>query len=110
MDENKSHTANLQKLKRDFCEDMQKYHTERIKRGYTAKQIEDSMKNNREFETAIKYSGTDTTGFENLVKLGLLDFSIEALILQPRYSPLFTEEKLESCKKLLEKYGHKTHL
>ncbi|MCL2171066.1 MAG: hypothetical protein FWB71_02835, partial [Defluviitaleaceae bacterium] len=44
-------------------------------------------------------------GFKNLASRGLLKYSLEALVLQPKYAPLFTDAQIETCRKHLETHG-----
>ncbi len=52
-----------------------------------------------------KPGGTD--GFTTLWEHGRLDLSIEAHVIKPEYSELFTEEELKMCRERLEQFGHK---
>lgn len=45
-------------------------------------------------------------GFANLWDKGRLDLTVEALVLQPRFAPLFTEEELGRARTRLEQFGH----
>lgn len=46
-------------------------------------------------------------GFANLWERGRLDLTVEALVLQPEYSPLFTQEELSRARNRLEQFGHR---
>ncbi len=48
-----------------------------------------------------------TTGLEKLWEKGRLDLSMEAIMIKPQYTELFSEELLNICKKKLQKYGYK---
>ena len=49
-----------------------------------------------------------TYGFEVLWENKRLDLSVEALVLNPEYETLFTDEERMLCKDRLEKFGHDT--
>jgi hypothetical protein len=103
----KKGTTNMEELKNQFHDDMIKYHHSRVKGGYPATIIWNSIQENGGYETAKKFSGAARKGFLELVERNLLPFSIEALILQPKYAPLFPKSYREVCQNLLAKYGYK---
>lgn len=45
-------------------------------------------------------------GFANLWERGRLDLTVESVVLQPRFTPLFTEEELGRARTRLEQFGH----
>ncbi|OOC54362.1 hypothetical protein NOSIN_11555 [Nocardiopsis sinuspersici] len=45
-------------------------------------------------------------GFSNLWDLGRLDLTVEALVLRPEFSPLFTGEELDRARGRLEQFGY----
>lgn len=47
-----------------------------------------------------------TYGFEVLWENKRLDLSVEALVLEPQYTELFSREEIESCRKRLRDYGY----
>lgn len=49
-----------------------------------------------------------TYGFEVLWENKRLDLSVEALVLNPEYETLFTDEERMLCKDRLEKFGYDT--
>lgn len=99
--------TDLDALKTEFHTAMVKQHQARIARGYDAKLIGASIINSGGYETARKFiSKNPTTGFMNLVNRGLLDCSIEALVLHPKYTPLFSKQEREFCRALLESFGY----
>ena len=55
-----------------------------------------------------KPGGTD--GFTTLWEHGRLDLSVEAHVLKPEYSVLFSEEELRMCKERLVQFGYKHNL
>lgn len=98
----------MQELINQFHNDMLKYHQIRIARGYSAKFIENALFKYGGYETAKRFiSKEPKAGFLNLVKLNLLEFSIEALVVKPEYESLFTDKEISDCENLLEKYGYK---
>lgn len=98
----------IEELKNKFHDDMVKYHHIRISRGYDAIKIGESIQKIGGYETAKKFIGANpTSGFINLVNKNLLNYSVEALVLQPTYTPIFTDKQRNICKKLLETYGYK---
>lgn len=52
-----------------------------------------------------KQGGTD--GFTKLWEYGRLDLSVEAHVLKPEYSELFTENEREICRNRLLQFGYK---
>jgi len=46
------------------------------------------------------------TGFDRLQKLGLLNLSVEALVLQPRFRVLFTPQEIAAARRRLENAGY----
>ncbi|MFD6949557.1 hypothetical protein A6A08_07575 [Nocardiopsis sp. TSRI0078] len=46
-------------------------------------------------------------GFSNLGERGRLDLTVEALVLRPEFSPLFTQEELGRARSRLEQFGHR---
>ena len=52
-------------------------------------------------------SGEIPDGFVTLWKLGRLDLTVEALVLQPKYAPLFTEEEKNIARTRLEDCGYR---
>lgn len=46
-------------------------------------------------------------GFANLWERGRLDLTVEALVLQPEFAPLFTEEELARARTRLEQFGYR---
>ena len=52
-------------------------------------------------------SGTAaTSGFTELWKAGRLDLSVEAVVLQPQYRELFTDQEVRAAKRRLQEYGY----
>lgn len=56
------------------------------------------------YETAKKLIGTReaSQGFADLLMKGLSHLSVESIVLQDKYKPLFTEEELKICRERLE--------
>ena len=48
----------------------------------------------------------DTYGFERLYELNRLDLSVEKLVLDDKYSPLFSSYEKRRCLERLKKYGY----
>ena len=90
-----------------FNNEMIEYHEIRKKMGYEAQIIESSLNNSGGYATAKRFiSDKPKTGFLNLHKKGLLQYSIEAIVVKPKYSILFTETERANCKRLLNQYGY----
>jgi 5-methylcytosine-specific restriction enzyme A len=49
-----------------------------------------------------------TDGFTTLWELGRMDLTVEALILQKKYEPLFTAVEREAVRERLQEYGYET--
>jgi hypothetical protein len=46
------------------------------------------------------------TGLSRLCKLGRLDLSMEAIVLQDRFCPLFTDAEIEEARRTLDELGY----
>ena len=45
-------------------------------------------------------------GLKNLASRGLLEYSLEALVLKPKYKSLFTDKQREICRGYLNAFGY----
>ena len=50
-------------------------------------------------------AGKPSQGFTELWERGRLDLTVEALVLQPEFSPLFTQAELRTARRRLEEFG-----
>ena len=90
-----------------FNAEMLEYHNIRKKLKYEATIIENSIKSIGGYKTAIKFcDGSAKSGFIKLSEKGILEYSLEAIVIKPEYGSIFAPEKVEKCKKLLEQYGY----
>lgn len=55
---------------------------------------------------ALLHSATVSEGYVALWERHRLDLTVEALVLQPQWSPLFTPVELEIARNRLAKYGY----
>lgn len=53
----------------------------------------------------IIIKNTETDRFKKLVEQNQLALSVEALIINPNFAPLFTDEEVDICRQKLKKYG-----
>lgn len=96
-------------LEKRFEQDMIKiYTTARKECGYTASRFFQMLGDRGGLAAAKqlinKSGGTD--GFTMLWEHGRLDLSVEAHVLKPEYTGLFTDEERNICKKRLEEFGY----
>jgi len=54
----------------------------------------------------ILRKGKVSDGFEILQKAGLLELTMEAMIVDKKYGELFTDDEVNSCYELLCEYGY----
>lgn len=47
-------------------------------------------------------------GFTELWERGRLDLTVEALVLRPEFSPLFTRSELRTARRRLEEFGYES--
>lgn len=75
--------------------------------GYTPSKFRQMVANEGGLQTAKKLIGSEqlSDGFAKLAQLGRLDLTVEALVLQKKYRPFFTDTELEIAKERLVQLG-----
>lgn len=76
--------------------------------GYNATRFLQLLSQKGGVEAARQLIAKDggTYGFEVLWEAGRLDLSIEALVLEPKYLPLFSKAEREICRERLSLHGY----
>jgi len=101
-------SSDPQAIKNQFHEAMVNLYKEAAKIGYRATQFIHMVNDNGGVETAHLLLAKDPTdGFTNLWERKRLDLSVEALVLKPKFVPLFDEVERENARKRLAEYGYK---
>lgn len=87
------------------------YHRARNEAKYTATRFLQMLHEHRGLETAriLLHSSTVSDGYTALWERGRLDLTVEALILQPQWVTLFTDEEREIARKRLREYSYDPH-
>ncbi|MEU0242604.1 DUF262 domain-containing protein [Nocardiopsis sp. NPDC006198] len=85
------------------------YERGKAEAGYTASFFLGMLSELGPLGTARKllHAPAVSDGFANLWERGRLDLTVEALVLRPEFSPLFTEEELNRARTRLEQFGHR---
>jgi hypothetical protein len=83
------------------------YHRARAEAKYTASRYLQMLNDHRGLETAqlLLYAANVSEGYTALWERGRLDLTVEALILQPRWNQLFSDDDREIARNRLRKYG-----
>ena len=86
---------------------MDLYRRARAEVNYTATRYLQMLNERRGLETAqlLLHTASVSEGYEALWERGRLDLTVEALILQPRWNELFTDEDRELARSRLRDYG-----
>ncbi|MCP3013138.1 DUF262 domain-containing protein [Nocardiopsis dassonvillei] len=84
------------------------YERAKVEAGYTASFFLGMLAELGPLETARKLLNAPAVsdGFSNLWDRGRLDLTVEALVLRPEFSPLFTEEELGRARSRLGQFGY----
>ena len=84
------------------------YHRARNEARYTATRFLQMLHEYRGLETArrLLHSSTVSEGYTALWERGRLDLTVEALILQPEWNDLFTNDEREIARQRLQDYGY----
>ena len=94
----------------DFHNDMIKYYYKRAEKGHidTINMI-GQIESEGGHSVALKYTRNPkpTSGLRSLKFANALNYSLEALVIDPKYSSLFTHTHLEKCRELLSDIGYK---
>lgn len=95
----------IEELKRSFHKDMVNiYFRAKKECRYNAERFFQMVDKHGGFETAKELISKDevSEGFTNLYLLGRLDLAMENLVINPKYSELFTVKEVGICRKRLE--------
>ena len=95
-------------LEKAFHRDMlQIYQRAKEECGYNATRFLQMVANDGGLRTAQKLldTATPSDGFVELWKNRRLDLSMENLVLNPKYRPLFSQQEIETAKERLNAYG-----
>jgi hypothetical protein len=84
------------------------YHRARAEVNYNATRYLQMLHDHRGIETAriLLHSPTVSDGYTALWERGRLDLTVEALILEPQWKDLFTDEEMVIAKTRLNEYGY----
>jgi hypothetical protein len=102
-------SADTRALERDFHAAMvEVYKRAKQEAGYTATYFVQMVSQRGGLATArhLLHAPKVSDGFTALWERGRLDLSVEALVLQQRFKPLFTDEEREGARSRLEEYGY----
>ena len=98
-----------EKLKAEFERAMLEISEVDIQHGYNAHQFKRMIRVKGGWQAAKDWLSTGTSdvqyGLNRLWELGLLDESMEALVLQPRFAPLFNDAERATARQRLEDRG-----
>lgn len=85
------------------------YRRAKAEAGYNATYFAQMLASEGPLVTArrLVMSGKPSDGFTALWERKRLDLSVEAYILQDRFSALFTDEELDVARRRLEEYGYR---
>ena len=96
-------------LEQSFNNEMKNiYITAKKDLGYNATRVLQLLSQKGGVEAARQLIAKDggTYGFEVLWEAGRLDLSVEALVLEPKYLPLFSEAEHKICRERLSLHGY----
>lgn len=84
------------------------YHRARNEARYTATRFLQMLHEHRGLETAriLLHSSNVSEGYTALWERKRLDLTVEALILQPEWNELFTNDEREIARQRLQDYGY----
>ena len=79
-----------------------------VQRGYHATYFKEMLDRHGGVQAARRLLATTNiqSGLFELWKLGLLTYSAEALVIQARFRPLFTEAEVQEAQRRLEELGY----
>lgn len=81
-----------------------------VKPAYRARQFLSMVIEHGGVEAAkrLLHSDDEQSGFTRLWEAKKLDLSVEAHVIQPRFSHLFTPEEVAAARERLQKYGYRS--
>ena len=90
-----------QALESDFEKRMYQIYRDAAKVKYFAGYFHGMLQDRGGLATAQHCLGSQTDGFTTLWELGKLDLSVEFVVLQPRWAPLFTDDERATARRRL---------
>lgn len=99
----------MKELENRFHRDMINTYLLAKKLKYTASYFWQMVCDKGGYQTAkhLIHTNSPSEGFTKLWALGRLDLSVEAQVLKPEYTTLFTDEERQICADRLEQYNYK---
>lgn len=84
------------------------YRRAKAEAGYNATRYLQLLSEHRGLKTAriLLHAQTVSEGYAALWERGRLDLTVEALVMLPKFSLLFTDEEREIARRRLEEYGY----
>lgn len=100
---------NNKELEIMLYKEMLNIYQEALKIGYSASKFKQMVANQGGYKVAktLLHSKNLSNGFLTLKELERLDLTVEALILNPMYQELFTEEERDIARDRLKQFGYK---
>ncbi len=97
------------KLEAAFEQEMETTYHEAAKLGYRATYFMRMVREHGGMETARRLLAQESSpeGLGRLWELGRLDISVEAIVLKPEYTPLFTDEERRIARERLAEMSYK---
>lgn len=85
------------------------YQRAKFEAGYNATRYLQMLQEHRGLETAkiLLHASHVSDGYTALWERGRLDLTVEALILEKKWYPLFSDQEREIARKRLEDHGYK---
>ena len=99
----------IEKLKKEFNNEVLQSVEDSKKIGYVPTRFIQMLQqsDNNAYEVVQRLVTKEaTSGLEKLWEHDRLDLSVEAIIVQPRYQELFSDEIIKICKRKLKQFGY----
>ena len=95
-----------QNLRQQFHEEMYRLYREAAEFNYYPTRFLQMVDNHGGVGAASRLIGQMTDGFTRLYCEGRLDLSVEAVVIQPRWQSLFTEDEISQARQRLQDVGY----
>ena len=95
-----------QNLRQQFQEEMYRIYREASAFNYYPTRFLQMVDNHGGVGAASRLIGQMTDGFTRLYCEGRLDLSVEAVVIQPRWQSLFTEDEITQARQRLQDVGY----
>ena len=103
--EGQDEEVEIEKLKKQFRDDMFQIYREAYKIGYRPSYFLRMISEQRDIvDIARQLIVKETSGFEKLAVLRRTDLSVEHFVILPKYARLFNDSDIKVCKERLEAY------